>query len=293
MRRAVALVVASAAVLLAAVAGAEARAGGTGLTHVTFIGDSVPEGIAGDSASMRIVSAGIDLDMEAATCRRLEDPSCPPDPPTAIQLIHSLGSKIGPVVVISVGYDDFVQDYAKEVEDTLDALEAANVQKVFWLTLREAQHQAITQNAEIEAAAQKHHEVTVVDWNVYSRSHPDWFQKDGIHLLGAGSEAMATLIHKQLLQAGVAVPPPRVLTRRLPRARVGHAYAVTVRAASGLKPYRFAALGHVPRGLHMRPNGTLAGTPRRADAHGVYTLVFRVSDASGQSGTRKLLLRVS
>jgi hypothetical protein len=293
MRRAAALVAASAALVLVAAAGAGARADGATLTHVTFIGDSVPEGIAGDSAAMKIVGAGIDLDMEAATCRRLEDPSCPPNPPTAIQLIHSLGSKIGPVVVISVGYNDFVQDYAKEVEDTLQALEAANVQKVFWLTLREAQHQAITQNAEIEAAAQKHHEVTVVDWNMYSRSHPEWFQKDGIHLLAAGSEAMATLVHKRLLQAGVAVPPPRVVTRTLPRARVGRTYSVTVRARAGLKPYRFAVLGHVPLGLHMRGNGTLTGTPRRADAHGVYTLVFRVSDASGQVGTRKLLLRVS
>jgi hypothetical protein len=291
MRRAVALVAASLLVLLAA-ASAGAHSTATRLTHVTFIGDSVPEGVAGDSAAMRILSAGIDLDMQAATCRRLEDPSCPPNPPTAVQLIHQLGPSIGPVVVISVGYNDFVQDYAKGVEDTLQALEAANVQKVFWLTLREAQHQAITQNAEIESAAQKHREVTVVDWNMYSRSHLDWFQNDGIHLLAAGSEAMATLVHKKLLQAGVAVPPPRFLTKKLPAARAGTRYAVRLRAASGLHPYRFAVLGHVPLGLHFTAVGTLAGVPRASDARGVYTLVFRVTDASGQSVTRKLLLRL-
>ena len=34
-------------------------------------------------------------------------------------------------------------------------------------------------NADIVAAAQKHPELEVIDWNVYSRSHPEWFQNDG------------------------------------------------------------------------------------------------------------------
>jgi hypothetical protein len=42
----------------------------------------------------------------------------------------------------------------------------------------------------------------------------------------------------------------------------------------------------------MSASGALAGVPRKSDAHGVYTLVFRVTDATGQSGTRKLLLHV-
>ena len=39
----------------------------------------------------------------------------------------------------------------------------------------------------------------MIDWNVYSRSHPEWFQNDGLHLLAPGSEAMAVLIHQQLV----------------------------------------------------------------------------------------------
>ncbi|HZT92457.1 MAG TPA: putative Ig domain-containing protein [Gaiellaceae bacterium] len=291
MRRAVALVAASAFVLLAA-SGAGARPSAPGLTHVTLIGDSVPEGITGSTIATRIISQGVDIDLEPATCRRLEDPSCPPNPPTAIQLIQSKGSSIGPVVIVAVGYNDFANHYQQEMNDVIAALDAAGVKRIFWLTLRAAHHSYIPVNDEIKATAAAHPNMTVIDWNLYSRDHPDWFQSDGIHMLEAGSEAMATLIHDKLLAAGVAVPPPVVATRSIPAASVGRRYAVTLRARSGRGPYRWAALGHVPLGLHMSPGGTLAGVPRRTDAHGVYTLVFRVTDATGQSGTRKLLLRL-
>lgn len=291
MRRAVALVAASILVLLAARSGG-AHAGGSALTHVTLIGDSVPEGITGSQVATRIISQGVDIDLEPATCRRLEDPSCPPNPPTAIQFIQSKGSSIGPDVIIAVGYNDFAEHYQQEMNDTIAALNAVGVKHIFWLTLRAAHHSYIPVNDEIKATAAAHANMSVIDWNLYSRDHPDWFQSDGIHMLEAGSDAMATLIHEKLLAAGVAVPPPVVATTSLPAARAGHRYAVTLHAKSGRKPYRWAALGRVPRGLHMSPAGRLWGVPRGADVHGVYTLIFRVTDATGQSGTRKLLLHL-
>ena len=136
--------------------------------------------------------------------------SCPIDgvrPQNAVDLIHSLGSRLGANVVVAVGYNDHEDEYAQDVEDTLAALKAAGVKHVFWLTLRAARHPYITMNADIAASAQMHPELTVVDWNVYSRSHPDWFLDDGLHLKNVGAEMMATLIHKSLLQAGVAATP--------------------------------------------------------------------------------------
>ena len=62
-------------------------------------------------------------------------------------------------------------------------------------------------NDDLEAAAEKHPKLTVIDWYVYSRNHPDWFQDDGLHLGGSGAQAMAQLIRKKLVDAGVAVPP--------------------------------------------------------------------------------------
>jgi hypothetical protein len=294
MRRALLPLVAAAVVALAvsAVEGASARAGGKALQHVTLIGDSVATSLTGEPGAVRRVNEGIDLDLEVAPCRRLEDQSCPPDPPTVIELIKTLGPQIGPTVVIAVGYNDFEDRYAAEIEDVLAALEAVNVKHVFWLTLRAAHHPYVNMNDEIVAAAAKHSEVSVVDWNIYSRSHPEWFQADGLHPLSGGAIAMATLVHQKLLDAGIAAPAPRVRTATLPTGRRGKAYIARLTAANGLAPYSWSLTGRVPAGLHLRSNGVLAGTPRGIDVTGTFTFVVRVKDANGQTGTRKLLLRL-
>ena len=54
----------------------------------------------------------------------------------------------------------------------------------------------------------RHPELTVVDWNLYSRSHPDWFQPDGLHLDSDGALAMATLVHRSLDELGLVAAPP-------------------------------------------------------------------------------------
>ncbi len=53
----------------------------------------------------------------------------------------------------------------------------------------------------------RHPTLTVVDWNLYSRSHPDWFQPDGLHLTDVGAIAMATLLHRSLDELGLVVAP--------------------------------------------------------------------------------------
>lgn len=272
--------------LAASVVAAPARS----LQHVTLIGDSVGASLSLPTHARAIVSGGTRMDLQTAVCRRLEDPSCPPDPPTALDLIHSLGAEIGPSVVIEVGYNDFAAHYATEVSDVLAALEAVHVQHVFWLTLRAAHHPYIDMNAEIEAARAQHPELTVLDWNAYSRSHPSWFQADGIHPTYAGTLELAGFIHRGLVAAGIAVAAPRVVTSTLPAGRRGSAYAVRLRAAGGWTPYTWSLTGRLPPGLRLRPGGQLSGTPDRGDRTGVYTVVVRVGDASGQASTRKLLL---
>jgi len=277
------------AVLLALPQSGSSRA--RDLQHVTLIGDSVATAIPGDSDAMRIIRQGSDLDLEVAACRRLVDDSCPPNPPSTVDVIKRLGPAVGPTVVIAVGYNDFEDHYAGEIDDTLAALAAASVKRIFWLTLRAAHHPYINMNDEIVAAAASHPNMTVIDWNVYSRSHPDWFQADGIHLLSPGSEAMAALIHDKLVAAGIAVPPVRVKTSALPAAKRLHAYRSRLAAAGGLAPYTWSLAGRLPVGLHLRSTGVISGAPRGTRG-GVFTLVVRVKDASGQTGTRKLLLRL-
>ena len=293
MRRVI-IPIAAAAVAAGLLAGgpAPARAAAPPLPHVTLIGDSVADAVANDNAAIALAARGMDLDLEVAACRRLVDPSCPPNPPTTLQLIKKLGSAIGPTVVVAVGYNDFADHYEDEIGTILDALDAVSVKNIFWLTLRAAHHPYIGMNDEIVAAAASHPGMSVIDWNVFSRSHPDWFQDDGIHLLDPGARAMAGLIHDKLVAAGIAIPPVRVRTTALPAAQRRHPYSTKLSAASGRGPYTWTLAGRLPAGLHLNAAGTISGTPRPIDQHGVFTFVVRVKDAVGQTATRKLLLRL-
>jgi hypothetical protein len=230
-----------------------ARAGAPDIPRVTIVGDSVADAMRGDDPTA-ILRQGVDLDLEVEACRRVDGVSCPNSdgvPPTVVQLVKTMGSKLGPDVVVAVGYNDFEDRYAQNIENALAAMQAAGVKHVWWLTLRAAHHPYINMNDDIVNAAKDHPEMHVIDWNVYSRSHADWFQDDGLHLLGPGAEAMAGLIHKTLLDAGVALKPVQVVTTRLPPARDGVAYAAKLSARKGATPYRWSLLARAPKGLHL------------------------------------------
>ena len=281
-------------VVVALALGASAAHGGArGLQHVTLIGDSVADAIPGDASAVAVLRQGVDLDLEVEACRRVDQESCPNKgvrPPNVVQLANAMGSKLGPNIVVAVGYNDFEDQYAQNIENALDAFKAAGVKHVWWLTLRAAHHGYITMNAGIEAAAKKHPELSVIDWNVYSRSHPDWFQADGLHLLAPGAEAMATLIHKTLVDDGIALKPVSVATTGLPAARRGKPYAAKLQASSGLAPYRWSLLARAPKGIHLEADGRIIGKPLAKP--GVYVIGVRVKDSSGTSDVRRITLRI-
>ena len=280
-------------VLALALSAATAHAGARDVQHVTLIGDSVADAIGNTNSAVGIVKQGIDLDFEVAPCRRVEGDGCPVDgvrPPSVVVLAKSLGSKLGPNVVVSVGYNDFEDQYAQNIEDALDAFKAAGVKHVWWLTLRAAHHGYVNMNDDIEAVAKTHPELSVIDWNVYSRSHTDWFQDDGLHLLQPGADAMATLIHKTLLDDAVALKPTQIATTALPVGRRGKPYAATLRATLGLAPYRWSLLARAPNGLHLEADGRIIGKPLVAP--GTYVLNVRVKDSAGSLDTRRLTLRI-
>ncbi|HEX6763742.1 MAG TPA: putative Ig domain-containing protein [Gaiellaceae bacterium] len=288
--RLAALVVVGASV--AGVAGA-ARAQ-TKAQQVTLIGDSVADAIVQTSGAVAEARREVSLNLQVAPCRRTAGQSCPYNgvrPPNVIDLVQSLGPALGPNVVVAVGYNDDEGTFAQSVDDALTALEGAGVKRVFWLTLRAARHPYLTMNAALEAAAERHPDLTLVDWNVYSRSHLDWFQSDGIHLSGSGANAMATLIHKALVGAGVAAPDVRVKTARLPVARRGAAYSARLVGAAGIAPYRWSLLQRAPAGVHLEASGLVEGRPRAAA--GAYAFAVRITDATGTSSTRRLTLHIA
>jgi hypothetical protein len=294
-----------AAVILASHGARQARAATP--QHVTVIGDSVAESLYWDSAEA-ILGQGIDLDLEAAACRRIEDESCDIGggaPSNVFQLFGELRAGLGPTVVMILGYNEFSPDWVASVNDLLAAFEARGVKRVFWLTLREAQHPYIDMNDALEEAAAAHPEVTVLDWNAYSRNHPDWFQSDGLHLQPSGSIAMATFVHSALADAVIAEPPPsnasptqttaapspvEVVTVRLPPAAGGSPYEFILAARGGKPPYRWSRAGPFPPGIVLASDGLVAGVPR-ASAR-AFVLAVRVVDARGRRSTRRLTLHV-
>lgn len=176
-------------------------------SRVTLITDSVAGAIALDTGATAALAQGIDLFLEPGQARILggEYPPGAIAPPSVADLIGMLGDSLGPVVVVAVGYNDIATDYAANVEAALAAMRASAVRSVLWLTLHVSPNHTSYQiiNNAIRVAATQHVELTVVDWNTYSATHPDWFQPDGVHLQGVGPRALAGLIHAALVRVGI------------------------------------------------------------------------------------------
>ena len=299
MRRLVVLatVVALAGALAADAPGADPA--GTDRIRVTVFGDSAATAMAYDPKAREILGAGVDLKLEVAACRRLGDLSCPYDgvrPPNVIERASELGRDLGPVVVVAVGYNDYENNYADNIEETLRILEKSGVEHVLWATLREERQSWARMNEMIAAAAKKHTEVTVLDWNDRARAHPDWMQPDGIHLTPAGAQGMATMINDSLVALGLATRA-RTVARQLsiaagtlPPARVGRRYSARLQARGGTAPYRWTRVsGALAPGLRLTPSGLVEGTAKRV---GRYRMVFRVVDRAGTARTRAFVLGV-
>jgi hypothetical protein len=131
----------------------------------------------------------------------------------------------------------------------------------------------------------------VIDWNTYSRSHPEWFQSDDVHLVHAGAVAMATLIHTTLVNAGITSPPVRIVTRALPVAKRGKPYSAKLVARAGTAPFRWSLLERAPEGIHLEASGAIHGTPTAKP--GRYTFNVQVRDAAGFLATQRLTLRIA
>ena len=287
--------------VFAALVGWTVRTPAEALPRVTMIGDSAAASIEYTQTARSILAAGIDLRLEMAPCRRVSQASCPYNgerPPTVVDLAPKLGAALGQTVVVAVGYNDYEAAYPGDIEEALAALRMAGVARVLWLTLHEARPLYASMNDAIHTIATRHPEMTVVDWQVYSRSHPDWFQSDGIHLQRDGAEAMATLVHHALEGLGIplATAPAQqtralsIVTSRLPDGVVGHPYSARLVARGGTTPVRWKRVqGALPRGLQLRTDGRISGIPRQG---GSFAVRFRATGASGTTATRKIVLRV-
>ena len=260
--------------------------------QVTVIADSVFGEVVGNRDSRATLSAGFGMKIDVGICRRLTGTSCPyqgVEKPTLIDVVHSLGSGIAPTVLVEVGYNDVVDTFPDAVEDATEALLAAGVRQIFWVTLAERRSQYVPMNGILRAVTRRHPEVTLIDWANTSRSHEPWFLGDGVHLTYDGALGMARLVHASLVDALVSplvVPQPR-----LPVAHPGARYTAQLTARGGVAPYRWrVSSGELAAGFHLLPGGEITGSPHRTAK---MRLGLHVTDAAGQTASVKATITIA
>jgi len=179
------------------------------LQHVTIFSDSSGAALGWDSTARGIVEHGNRVLLELHPCGRLTEPGCllAIPPPSVLATVRKLGRRIGPNVVVFVGYNDDPATYLRGLPIVLKALWRRGVKHAIWLTLRATSKQYVDTNHAIYAEEQKWRPtMTVLDWNHYSASHPTWFAADGIHMTGVGAIAFATYLHRSLKRLGLTGP---------------------------------------------------------------------------------------
>jgi hypothetical protein len=176
--------------------------------HVTIFSDSVGAALNWDSTAKTIVEHGDQVLFELHPCGRLVQVGClTPPPPSVLETVRLLGRRVGPTVVIFVGYNDSPITYRNGMPVVLKALRKRGATHVLWLTLRAVSQQYVDIDHAIYAARHKWKPLlTVLDWNHYSASHSSWYASDGIHMSGAGAIAFASYLHRSLKRLGLTGP---------------------------------------------------------------------------------------
>jgi hypothetical protein len=115
------------------------------------------------------------------------------------------------------------------------------------------------------------------------------------NLVAAPGSAVVTVANPGGVQSNgatvtVTPAPLTITTQALPAAVIGAAYSFSLVATGGVAPYTWTALGSLPAGLALNPNGTISGVPT---ASGTFNLTFRVADNAQAAVTKPLALTVN
>lgn len=194
-----------------------------GAAKISILGDSTSAAMRwydeANNNTVRYDIMGNDYDLLWSTesCRRLVAVSCTgrTDPGTGHKWVPvsvlplmqgTLKGKLGEAIVIMAGYDD--TSITNAIDPIMAEAKAQGVSRVFWLTYRTTTvyHYGTyyaAGNAALEAAKVRHPNLTVLDWNGFTKSQPSsvqsaWMESDGIHLKSAGASALATWLKSNI-----------------------------------------------------------------------------------------------
>ncbi len=101
---------------------------------------------------------------------------------------------IGDVVVLQLGTNDGISasELSSYMETTMQHL--AEVDRVYWVNMRQFRSWVPAANAVIAAAAVKWPNLRIIDWDARATPDPSLVYADGYHLTGGGQLVMAELI---------------------------------------------------------------------------------------------------
>ena len=156
-----------------------------------------------DADARAHLAQGLDLRIEALACRKLIAPGCYAyggNPPSALETIRTLGTELGPLVVIDVGYNDGPDEYAEGLNMVMQALVDAHVERLIWMTLNEHEDVWIQNNANIRDAPKRWPQLVVADWAPVAAENPSWFA-DLVHLNADGAVGFAHFLRPIILTA--------------------------------------------------------------------------------------------
>jgi hypothetical protein len=191
--------------------------------RVTMITDSVGGVLFRVTQEQARLAEGLDFRLETKTCRKLVERGCYADgesPPSVLETVETLGAELGDLVVVDVGYNDWVDRYARDLDTVMAALAAAGVERVVWVTLYEGQAQWGLTNAQIRAATTRWPQLTVADWAPVAAREPEWFV-DQAHMNDLGAAGFVDFLRPIILEAcgAACVPPEATATMRTPIVR--------------------------------------------------------------------------
>lgn len=169
--------------------------------------DSVAAALNWDSTARKVLERGNRLTLDLTPCGRLTTPGCiSPPPPSVLKEVRRLGRRIGPTVVVLIGYNDDPHIYAAGIDKVLKAMHKRGVKHVLWLTLTPVYKQYALINQTIHITSNRFPWMKALNWGSYSRKHTSWFASDGIHLSGEGAVQFAVYVHRALKRMKLTGP---------------------------------------------------------------------------------------
>jgi hypothetical protein len=229
---------------------------------VSLIGDSTMAGmlwdVTGTDDPRDVVGNSYRLMFNAESCRRLVVGSCRGRfgdvPVSVLPLMRTtVKGQLGEALVVMAGYDD--ASIVNAVDQVVAEAEAQGVIRVLWLNYRtntdyvlpgglSARYLYGSHNSELAAAAQRHSDLQILDWDGFTRDQPTWFAPDGIHLDLTGADGLANFI-KAALDKQPAIGRCRTSSAQTGTAEVSATAATTPTTAPTSAPTT-ASAGFAP-----------------------------------------------